>query len=165
MIHRFLLSPLLALLLVSSPADASPRKTHYFVPQGEPGVSQHTADAVYKTVADAYAQYTHVLQHLRPANLRSAMASLQSIRAQMRSVQPYFHKDIAASASPQAKNAFAAKARACVDAEKNLSEARLAEIDDIMSRNPKLNLLREDVYRLFVEFFKAVVTDYSSPHQ
>lgn len=165
MILRSFILLLLCLLVPSFRSQAAPRKTHYFVPQGDPSVSQHTADAVYKTVADAYAEYTHVLQSLRPPNVRSATASLQSLRTQMRGVQPYFRKDIAASAGKQAKEYFATKARACVQAEKLLPDARLIEIDDIMSRNPQLNLLREDVYRLFVEFFKAVVTDYSSSHQ
>lgn len=161
---RFSMLLTAVLMVLSFPADATPRKTHYYVPQDAPGVSQHTADAVYRTVADAYAEYTQVLQNLRPSNLRTAKASFQSLRTRMRSVQPCFLKDLASSASPQAKTYFANKARACVEAEKNLSDARLAEIDDIMNRNPQLNLLREDVYRLFVEFFKAVVTDYSSPH-
>lgn len=161
MMLRFSLFLSVALAVLSFPAGAEPHKTHYYVPQGEQGVSQRTADVVYRSVADAYAKYTQVLQNLHPSNLRSAKASFQSLRTQMRSVQPYFLKDVASSASPQAKTYFANKARACVEAEKSLSEARLAEIDDIMSRNPQLNLLREDVYRLFVEFFKAVVTDYS----
>ena len=155
------LLPLLCLCALVGVLEASPRKTHYYVPNGTERVSQQTADAVYKTVADAYAQYTDVLQHLRQTNVQSSKSALQAVQARMRAVQPYFHKDMASVASKQAKDYFASKSRACVAVEKALPDDRLAEIDSIMSHHPRLNRLREDTYRLFVEFFKAVVTDYS----
>lgn len=159
--YRLLISACVALLIGRSVALAAQGRTHYFVPRGEPVVSRSDADAVYTTVADAYAEYTHILQELRPSNVRASMASLRSLRSTLSGVRPFFSKDIASAAGQAAKAYFAHKARACVESEKALPDARLLEIDEVMADNPRLAALREDVYGLFVEFFKCVITDYS----
>ncbi len=147
--------------LACCPAEGTQRRMQYVPAPADCAVSQQEADTVYRTVADCYAEYTKTLQSLSSARARSAMASFQSVQARMRRLQPYFSMDLPSAASPAAKKYFAQVARSCVESEKHLSDATIAQIDETLAQHRSLARSREQVYRLFVEFFKNVVTDYS----